>query len=76
MKIYRFFHNGRAAVGVAEGGQIYRHEGPDAFRLGARAEPDRVRPFVANDVVALGDADSRAAVMEEAVDFHVGRWSN
>jgi 2-keto-4-pentenoate hydratase/2-oxohepta-3-ene-1,7-dioic acid hydratase in catechol pathway len=38
MKIYRFLHDGRSAVGVADGEHVFRHEGPDALHLGARVD--------------------------------------
>src|SRR5205085_2942821 len=38
MKIYRFLHEGRSAVGVADGEHLFRHDGTDAIHLGARIE--------------------------------------
>ncbi|MFL6245138.1 MAG: fumarylacetoacetate hydrolase family protein [Thermoanaerobaculia bacterium] len=37
MKIYRFLHNGRPAVGLADGEHLFRHDG-DALHLGARVD--------------------------------------
>jgi 2-keto-4-pentenoate hydratase/2-oxohepta-3-ene-1,7-dioic acid hydratase in catechol pathway len=38
MKIYRFLHQGKPAVGVADGEHLFRYDGTDVFHLGARIE--------------------------------------
>jgi 2-keto-4-pentenoate hydratase/2-oxohepta-3-ene-1,7-dioic acid hydratase in catechol pathway len=62
MKIYRFLHNGRPAIGTAEGEHVFRHEGPDALHLGARVdEPPHLiaslqllPPVLPSKIVAVG----------------------
>ena len=51
MKIYRFLHSGRPAIGVADGDRIVRYDG-DALQLG---EP-------ASDSIAIADAELLAPV--------------
>ena len=38
MKIYRFLHEGRPAMAVADGEHLFRYDGADALHLGARIE--------------------------------------
>ena len=38
MKIYRFLHEGRPAMAVADGEHLFRHDGADALHLGTRIE--------------------------------------
>jgi 2-keto-4-pentenoate hydratase/2-oxohepta-3-ene-1,7-dioic acid hydratase in catechol pathway len=60
MKIYRFLHNGRPAIAAGDGTRLYRHDGADAFHLGARAESIDIAavqllpPVVPSKIVAVG----------------------
>jgi 2-keto-4-pentenoate hydratase/2-oxohepta-3-ene-1,7-dioic acid hydratase in catechol pathway len=62
MKIYRFLHQNRPAVGVADGGHVFRHDGPDALHLGARADAPPLSldslqllpPVAPSKIVAVG----------------------
>ena len=62
MKIYRFLHQGRPSVGIADGEQVFRHEGPDALHLGGRVdEPPHLiaslqllPPVTPSKIVAVG----------------------
>jgi len=62
MKIYRFLHNGRPAVGVGDDEHLFRHDGPDALHLGARIdEPPHLiaslqllPPVTPSKIVAVG----------------------
>jgi 2-keto-4-pentenoate hydratase/2-oxohepta-3-ene-1,7-dioic acid hydratase in catechol pathway len=62
MKIYRFLHEGRPAVGVAEGDVVARYDGIDATRLGSRineaAQPvaslSLLPPVAPSKIVAVG----------------------
>ncbi len=62
MKIYRFVHDGRPAVGVADGDRIARYDGPDALHLGNRIEEDPrpvasltfLPPVTPSKIVAVG----------------------
>ena len=62
MKIYRFLHQGRPSVGVAEGEHVFRYDGMDALHLGARVdEPPHLiaslqllPPVAPSKIVAVG----------------------
>ena len=62
MKIFRFLHDGRPAVGIADGDHLFRHEGPDALHLGARvdesphliASVQLLPPVTPSKIVAVG----------------------
>jgi 2-keto-4-pentenoate hydratase/2-oxohepta-3-ene-1,7-dioic acid hydratase in catechol pathway len=62
MKIYRFLHNGRPAVGVGDDEHLFRHDGPDALYLGARidepphliASVQLLPPVTPSKIVAVG----------------------
>jgi 2-keto-4-pentenoate hydratase/2-oxohepta-3-ene-1,7-dioic acid hydratase in catechol pathway len=62
MKIFRFLHEGRPALGVADGEHLFRYDGPDALHLGARVDESphliaSVRllpPVVPSKIVAVG----------------------
>ena len=62
MKIYRFAHAGKPAIGVAEGDRIIRYSGSDAVTLG---EPTK-------DSIAVADAELLAPVMPSKI-VAVGR---
>jgi 2-keto-4-pentenoate hydratase/2-oxohepta-3-ene-1,7-dioic acid hydratase in catechol pathway len=62
MKIYRFLHEGRPAIGVAEGDVVARYDGVDAISRGARIDekPQPVAglsllpPVAPSKIVAVG----------------------
>jgi 2-keto-4-pentenoate hydratase/2-oxohepta-3-ene-1,7-dioic acid hydratase in catechol pathway len=62
MKIYRFLHNGRPAIALGDGENLLRHDGADAFHLGARVdEPPHpvasvqlLPPVAPSKIVAVG----------------------
>jgi len=62
MKIYRFLHDGRASVGVADGEHLFRYDGTDALHLGARvdqaphliASVQLLPPVTPSKIVAVG----------------------
>ena len=59
MKIYRFLHAGRPAIGVAEGDRIVRYSGSDAMTLGepandSIADAELLAPVAPSKIVAVG----------------------
>src|ERR1700682_5853220 len=62
MKIYRFLHDGRPAVGIAEGDHVARYDGLDALHLGLKVaeEPRAISslmllpPVEPSKIVAVG----------------------
>ena len=61
MKIYRFLHAGRSAIGVADGGRIIRYDGSDATAIGnatndsiSLAEAELLAPVTPSKIVAVG----------------------
>ena len=62
MKIYRFVHEGRPAVGVAEGDVVARYDGADAIHRGARIDEEArpiasltlLPPVAPSKIVAVG----------------------
>src|SRR3954467_11832488 len=62
VKIYRFLHSGRAAVGVADGDRIVRYSGGDAMNPGQAT----------GDSISIGDAELLAPVSPSKI-VAVGR---
>jgi len=61
VKIYRFVHEGKPAVGVADGDRIVRYTGSDALNLGtptndsiALADAELLPPVTPSKIVAVG----------------------
>ncbi len=62
MKIYRFLHEGRPAMAIADGETLHRYDGPDAVHLGARIEEEPhaiasvqlLPPVTPSKIIAVG----------------------
>ena len=62
MKIFRFLHDGRPAVGVADGEHVFRYDGSSALHLGARVDESPhlaanlhlLPPVTPSKIVAVG----------------------